>query len=189
MLNHAPNTRGIVVAFAACLLLGANTAAAVPLGLTLGVPDIQASGVLLSYDPIDNQLSLAGEVDLVSYDDLTSVVVSGDFALVAAMDPYGVFSGGSFTMFDGATLLLSGELTAFGSSISSLEFLYDVTGGTLGAGYDVGGLLLNGGLRSDDVLLTANAGALASNPVPEPSAALLFLIGGVTIAVQTRRHD
>ncbi len=189
MFNRAPSVRAIVVTLAVSLIAGAGPAGATALGLTFGSPEIQATAVQLGYDEVGGELMLEGSVTLITFANLTTESVLGDFDLTAMVDPLGVFSGGTFTMFDGTTLLLAGDLTAFASSPSSIEFLYNVTGGSIGAGYTVGGITLSGGFQSDRLSsLSAVARPVISSPVPEPSAGLLFLIGAATIAAHGPRR-
>ena len=188
MLIQVPNFRSNVVVLAACVLFSAGTANASPEGMTLGYPDIEASITHLGYDPIASELYMTGSVNLVTYEDLSTIIVSGDFVMDVGIDEFGEFSGGSFTMFDESTLLLSGELTAIIESPDSLEFVYVVTGGSVGTSYEVGGLVL-GYRMGGGFGFTAHAAPFASNPVPEPSAALLFVIGGAAIVARTSRRN
>jgi hypothetical protein len=186
--SRVNKSRVNIVVLAACVLFSAGTANASPEGMTLGYPDIEASIMNLGYDPIVSELSLTGSVSLVTYEDLSTVIVSGDFDMYVEIDELGEFSGGSFTMFDESTLLLSGELTAILESPNSLEFVYVVTGGSVGTSYEVGGLVL-GYRMGGGFGFTAHAAPFASNPVPEPSAALLFVIGGAAIVARTSRRS
>ena len=196
---------GEMVAAAIIVATVAGAAHAAPLGLVPGSPDINPTPVTLSYDDGLGLLTATGGVAPFGVSGSALTILNGSFLLNAFIDTAGLFSaaGSSFTINDGAATVLSGDLTSFGSSFGSLEFLFNVTAADplLGFG-STGGVILSSALlpvvnpldpasavdfsagfsiRNEP---TADVFAVA---VPEPGTLSLLALAGVA-AFRRRRN-
>jgi hypothetical protein len=189
------STRAFFLRFFGRLVLGASIvlvlsgrAAAAPLGLVTGTPDITASNLVLAYDPAgglcggDWTLCYSSDAStwLFAAGLLDPAVSGAEYHLKAQVDPSGQLTGGVLSI-DG---YVSGSLTAFGfefaGGVAVLEFLAAVNGGSLAheVGSTVGVVGMVFGFTGFDAPFTigsdnVNTDNFAAN-VPEPTTVALL---------------
>ncbi|NND00238.1 MAG: hypothetical protein HKN85_08655 [Gammaproteobacteria bacterium] len=208
------NTKSLFASIVLMLGLSAAPVMATPLNLNLAeTPDIVSSFLSVNYDSIAQVLTVDGfatqlDLDGIAPGDMITDVVGGTnpglFNLTATVDNAGVFQSGSFSIFGSVlgaapTTLISGILTAMGTDVSTLEFLFGVTGGSYEATFGgigaIGGIIIS---QLDDNLTADWTADFASSsfsvqadtaamPAPEPG--ILFLQGlGLLMLIGLRRR-
>ncbi len=199
----------------AALVLGTSgVAQASLLNLTPGSPDISSNFINVSYDA--GTESLVADGFATELDGGVPGIAGGSFNLSAMIDASGNLGGGG-TITIGGTLaglghtsgtLLTGTLTDIGfaseasESGSTLEFLFNVTGGDLQSVYGgTGGVILSttGFNKTNSWSIDFANGAFAGlsdtfgvSPVPVPAAVWLFgsaLIGLAGFGRHSRRKQ
>lgn len=167
-------------------------------------PDITSTGLILDYDESTNILRANGDANKLSWDlvdyDITSSSGSsgffGAFELTANIDENGNLTTSTFNIF-GEILdskfnytsgtLLSGSLSFLGfeNNDTTLEFLFNVTGGDAAGLYGgiggVGGIILGNTrfVNWNKGFSTNSAVADTGVPVPEPTS--IWLLGSSLI--------
>lgn len=192
----------LLAAFTFCFFTSA--ASATPLDLVLPPsPDIVSQFITVDYAAATGTLSADGyALELADGVGGPEAIRGGTFGLHAILDDLGNLQAGG-TLSIGGTIptigansgtLLTGTLTSFGFRPvggDPLEFLFEVTGGDLAGLYgELGAVILSG---------TGFAGSFASDfgsgimqsvsdtaPVPEPSAALVFMLGALVVGKASR---
>jgi hypothetical protein len=192
------------------LVAVAQSASATPIHLVLGSQtDIMSFAVSIVYDASDESFTANGFAASWTNGGVTTGIMDGVFDLSATIDFEGHASGGSLTISDSTSTLLTGNLVAFGFDDEALsepdpfEFLFENTtvGSTVGAmlGPQFGVILTSttllpvnpiGGTVFEQDFSASYAGiADAAVPIPEPGSAVLMGLGLVMLSVagRTRR--
>jgi hypothetical protein len=177
-------------------LVSGNLATSLTVSFSNGVMTV--TGDTSDYTPPDG----SGPFSVL---DSTGGFSPGSFSLSAVIGTNGVLQSGSLTISGAiddlsipATVLLSGNITAFGFQGSSspnpdeFEFLFSVTGGSLAADYGpVGGTLLhpgdtsfNGSFLTD---FSSVNGVADTRAIPEPSSVLLVVMSLLGLCGIVRR--
>lgn len=194
-----PSSLRIVLAVAVTIFVsGFASAASLGLAPMTGEPDLTSGFIDVSYNATTDAFSASG-FSLTydsTYNQAPAAVDLGyeGWTLSATIDSSGVLSSGILSIDGGG--MLSGTLTAVGfisNSAGALEFLFDVTGGSLAGDYgSTGGVILgipNGwtGSWAND-FSASNSIANTFKVVPEPSTALLLTLGICALAWGGRRQ-
>ncbi len=195
-------TAMVMVVFAGFCLLSAGIAQAERLNLVQSFPDIFTGGILVQYNAASDSLTgvgTAGTFDLDGVAPAEHNIAGGGFNLDVTVDAGGVASSGTLTITGtiaalGANsgTLLTGTIADFGFSATpgfdTLDFVFDVTGGDLGAAYftdqigtwvhDTGFLGTFGSDFNNDFFgMGFGMGTSDAFHLPEPSSAVLLLLG------------
>ena len=183
----------------------AGTAQAVPLGLTVGDPDITAANLTFTYDPSGGlcggayTLCLENLVDAtVAESPLIPTITNGKYRLAANVSTTGVLSDGTLVIDDaaGPPTFLTALLTGFGFELipgvgGVIEFLGNVTGGDLAPYFpQVGVTAYVPDFASFASSFTSPAGTVNSDnfAVPEPTSLALLAVG-TAMALRRRRRS
>jgi hypothetical protein len=194
LLRKFRQHRNLILAAGLLLGFAASSAQAVPLNLVLNdSPDIYTDFINFSYNASTKTFYATGSVNDY-WDGVTDyTVANGTFTLSGVLDSSNKAIGtieidgslGTGTL--GSGILLIGTLTDFGFGAPGgvLEFLFSTTGGDLASAFNsVGGIILSGADWHDIATSTLNTNRVAaadtgSVPVPEPSSAVLLLLGAI----------
>jgi hypothetical protein len=187
----------------------AQSASATPIHLVLGSQtDIMSFAVSIAYDASEEAFTANGVAASWTTGGVTTGIMDGVFDLSATINSEGHASGGSLTIREGTSILLTGNLVAFGFDDEALsepdpfEFLFDNTtvGSAVGAmlGPQFGVILTSttflpvnpiGGTVFEQDFWAPYAGIADAAAIPEPASAVLMGLGLVMLSVagRTRR--
>jgi hypothetical protein len=196
--------------FAVTLLVGvAPSASAAPIHLVLGSQtDIMSFAVSIAYDASGDSFTANGVAASWTSGGVTTGITGGVFDLSATIDSAGDASGGSLTITDAISTLLTGTLVTDGFGFDAeafnepdpFEFLFNTTGGTVATvlGPHFGVILTSttllpvnpiGGTVFEQDFSAPYAGIADAAVMPEPGSAVLMGLGLVMLSVagRTRR--
>ena len=193
---------GLVFAAAA-----SNSVKADPIGLTPTPPDISALNLALTFNSSANSFVVTGSAPnsfflFTNANNVSSNISNGNYVLNATLNSLGAFSGGTFTIMGNGGTLLTGALTSFGFSSSTIgqgtfEFTFNTISSNSALGFGPNGGII---LTSTDLgpgpsswcnfMGTASANTFSTAAsVPEPTSIVLLSLGGLGLVGKLRRRN